>query len=128
VARLPEAAFRDMVIKHPNFAWTLLEHLSAQLRRMTDRVYEFSTLVVRERLIAELLHLAEEFEPVDGQVFISPAPTHSELASKISTHREEISRAMSGLAKSGLVEKRGVILLPWKGSMGKSDNIAPGAD
>jgi CRP/FNR family transcriptional regulator, cyclic AMP receptor protein len=50
-----------MVIKHPNFAWTLLEHLSAQLRQMTDRVYEFSTLVVRKRLIAELLHLAEEF-------------------------------------------------------------------
>jgi CRP/FNR family cyclic AMP-dependent transcriptional regulator len=111
VARLPEAAFRDIVIKHPNFAWTLLEQLSAQLRQMTDRVYEFSTLVVRKRLIAELLHLAEEFEPVDGQVVISPAPTHSELASKICTHREEISRAMSGLAKSGLVEKRGVKLV-----------------
>ncbi|NGO54332.1 Crp/Fnr family transcriptional regulator [Mesorhizobium camelthorni] len=111
VARLPEAAFRDMVVKHPNFAWTLLEHLSAQLRRMTDRVYEFSTLVVRKRLIAELLHLAEEIGPVDGQVFISPAPTHSELASKISTHREEVSRAMSGLAKKGLVEKRGGMLV-----------------
>jgi CRP/FNR family cyclic AMP-dependent transcriptional regulator len=107
VARLPKAAFRDMVLNHPDFAWTLLEHLSAQLRRMTERVYEFSTLLVRERLIAELLHMAEEIPPVDGQVAISPAPTHSELASRISTHREAVSRAMSGLAKKGLVEKCG---------------------
>ena len=54
-ARLPEAAFRDMVSTHPVFAWALLDHLSAQLRRMTDRVFEFSTLVVRKRLILELL-------------------------------------------------------------------------
>jgi CRP-like cAMP-binding protein len=107
VARLPEAAFRDMVSNHPDFAWALLEHLSAQLRRMTERVYEFSTLVVRKRLVAELLHLAEDVGCVDGQVAISPAPTHSELASKISTHREAVSRAMSELAKKGLVEKCG---------------------
>jgi hypothetical protein len=29
VARLPEAAFRDIVIKHPNFAWTLLEQFGS---------------------------------------------------------------------------------------------------
>jgi CRP/FNR family transcriptional regulator, cyclic AMP receptor protein len=105
-ARLPGAAFQDIVINHPAFAWTLLEHLSAQLRRMTERVYEFSTLVVPKRLIVELLHQADEIGPVDGQVSISPAPTHSELAAKISTHREAVSRAMSVLAKRGLIEKR----------------------
>ena len=92
---------------HPTFAWMLLEHLSAQLRRMTERVYEFSTLVVRKRLILELLRWAEEIGPVDGQVSISPAPTHFELAAKISTHREAVSREMSALAKRGLIEKRG---------------------
>ena len=55
VSRLPAAAFRELVNNHPTFAWMLLEHLSAQLRRMTDRVFEFSTLVVRKRLILELL-------------------------------------------------------------------------
>ena len=106
-ARLPGAAFREIVNNHPTFAWMLLEHLSAQLRRMTDRVYEFSTLVVRKRLILELLRRAEEVGPVDGQVSISPAPTHFELAAKISTHREAVSREMSALAKRGLIEKRG---------------------
>jgi CRP/FNR family cyclic AMP-dependent transcriptional regulator len=106
-ARLPEAAFREIVNNHPTFAWILLEHLSGQLRRMTERVYEFSTLVVRKRLILELLRRAEEVVPVDGQVSISRAPTHSELAAKISTHREAVSREMSALTKAGLIEKRG---------------------
>jgi CRP/FNR family transcriptional regulator, cyclic AMP receptor protein len=106
-ARLPASAFRDFVHGHPGFAWMLLEHLSVQLRRMTDRVYEFSTLVVRERLILELLRRAEEAGPEGGQVSINPAPTHFELAAKISTHREAVSREMSVLAKRGLIEKRG---------------------
>jgi CRP/FNR family transcriptional regulator, cyclic AMP receptor protein len=110
-ARLSGAAFRDIVTNHPTFAWMLLEHLSAQLRRMTDRVFEFSTLVVRERLILELLRRAEEIEPINGQVIINPAPTHFELAATISTHREAVSREMSALAKRGLIEKRGSRLM-----------------
>ena len=106
-ARLPAAAFREIAQTHPGFAWMLLEHLSALLRRMTGRVYEFSTLVVRERLILELLRWAAEIGPVGGQVSICPAPTHFELAARISTHREAVSREMSALAKKGLIEKRG---------------------
>ncbi|PSJ64908.1 Crp/Fnr family transcriptional regulator [Kumtagia ephedrae] len=106
-ARLSAAAFRELVHHHPNLAWLLLEHLSALLRRMTDRVFEFSTLVVRKRLILELLRRADEIEPANGRVSICPAPTHFELAAKISTHREAVSREMSTLAKKGLVEKHG---------------------
>lgn len=110
-ARLSGTAFRDIVMTHPTFAWMLLEHLSAQLRRMTERVFEYSTLVVRKRLIVELLHRAEKAALVDGEVSISPAPTHSELAATMSTHREAVSREMSDLAKRGLIEKRGSRLL-----------------
>lgn len=106
-ARLSQAAFRDLVASHPVFAWALLQHLSALVRRLTSRVYEFSTLFVRERLILELLRRAKEVEQVDGQVYISPAPTHFELAATISTHREAVSREMSTFAKCGLIERHG---------------------
>jgi CRP/FNR family cyclic AMP-dependent transcriptional regulator len=106
-ARLPEAAFRDMVGSHPVFAWALLDHLSAQLRRMTDRVFEYSTLVVRKRLILELLREAAEGNAGDEEPCICPAPSHVELAAKISSHREAVSREMSMLAKKGLIAKRG---------------------
>jgi CRP/FNR family cyclic AMP-dependent transcriptional regulator len=118
-ARLRASAFRELVQTHPQLAWSLLEHLSALLRRMTDRVYEYSTLVVRERLILELVRRADEAGPpvgisgtggtgaTDGQVCLDPAPTHFELAAAISTHREAVSREMSTLAKRGLIAKRG---------------------
>ena len=48
--------------------------------RMTDRVFEFSTLVVRKRLILELIRRAEEVGPVEGKFSIDPAATHFELA------------------------------------------------
>src|SRR5690606_27816889 len=73
-ARLPGAAFRELVESHPQLAWSLLEHLSALLRRMTDRVYEYSTLVVRKRLILELIRRGEEIGPSGGQVSLDPAP------------------------------------------------------
>jgi hypothetical protein len=78
---------------------------------MTERVFEVSTLVVRKRLILELLRRAEEIEPIDGEISINPAPTHFELAAKISTHREAVSREMSTLAKRGLIEKLGSRLM-----------------
>ena len=57
------AAFRGFVSNNPGFAWALLEHLSGGMRAMTDRVYEFSTLVVRKRLIRELLRRAQGRDP-----------------------------------------------------------------
>ena len=106
-ARLPEAAFRELVEGCPTFAWALLQHLSLQMRRMTERIQEFSTLVVRKRLIRELLRLAGDAGDAVDHLTIEPAPTHFELAGKISTHREAVSRQMSAFAKRGFIEKQG---------------------
>jgi CRP-like cAMP-binding protein len=109
VARLGDAAFRELVDARPSFRWALLSHLSAQVRRLSDRVYEFSTLVVRKRLIRELIRLAEPEEK--NRARIDPAPKHLDLAAQISTHREAVSREMSALAKRKLIEKRGRALV-----------------
>ncbi len=106
LGRLPAATFRDLVKTRPGLNTVLLEHLSAQIRRLTERVFEFSTVAVRDRLIRELLRLAEATSMQDGRAEIRPAPTQIELAHRISSHREVVSREMSGLARAGLVVKR----------------------
>ena len=91
---------------HPTFAWMLLEHLSAQLRRMTERVFDFSTLVVRKRLIRELFRRAEEIGPVNGQVSIARR-RHT------SSWRQRSARQRGGFARDerpregGADERRG---------------------
>jgi hypothetical protein len=54
--------------------------------------------MLSKRLIVEFLQRVEEIGPANGEVSIIPAPTHSELAATISTHREAVSRQMSALA------------------------------
>jgi CRP/FNR family cyclic AMP-dependent transcriptional regulator len=111
VGRLSGPKFRELVSAHPRFTWALLTHLALQVRRMTERVYEFSTLVVRKRLIRELLRLSENGDMLAGAASIRPAPTHFDLASRISTHREAVSREMSALARKKFIQKRGDVLM-----------------
>ena len=110
-ARLSAAAFEEIVKSHPALTWALLQHLSGLLRRMTDRVFEFSTLIVRKRLVCELLRRADENGRPSGEAIAISIPTHFELAAQISTHREAVSREMSALAKRGLIERRGTNLI-----------------
>ena len=108
VAMLPRQRFLAMIQESPGFAMTVARQLAAHVRRLTTRVFEFSTMAVRQRLRAELLRQAR-LEPGDGAV-IDPVPTHAELASRISTHREAVSREMAWLDNHGLVVKKGKTL------------------
>lgn len=107
---LSEAEFHRLLDERPGIARAIMAHLTFQLRRMTERVLELSTLRVRDRLILELLRLSEGGQQDHHE--IRPAPTHHELAARLGTHREAVSREMSHLAKQGLVKKReGTLIL-----------------
>ena len=91
----------------PDFTRALLSHLATQSRSMTERIFEFSTMIVRERLAHELLRLAGANGRDDGSAVITAAPTHFDLAARISTHREAVSREMSRLGKLNLIKRDG---------------------
>ena len=93
------------VKNYPEVAVATLEHLTYLVRRLTERVIEFSTLAVRNRIHAELLRLASERASNGTEVVIAPAPKHAEIASRVSTHREAVTRELNELARSGLVKR-----------------------
>ena len=99
--------FRRMLSRMPSVNQALLEHLARLVRSLSERVYEFSTLAVRNRVHAELLRLARDHMTAPDLANIYPAPTHLEIANRISTHREAVSRELSVLANKGLIERRG---------------------
>lgn len=105
IAMLPRQRFLSLIETTPSFAVAVARQLAAQVRRLTTRVFEFSTMAVRQRLRAELLRQAQP--AADGSAVIDPLPTHAELASRISTHREAVSREMAWLDGQGLVAKKG---------------------
>ncbi len=103
IARLSSDDFRAVLSVHPEVGVAFAEHLVVKLRKLTQRVFEFSTMSVRHRIYAELLRLCDG-QGVDGEtVTIEPAPTHYEFATRISTHREAVSREFSQLEAEGVL-------------------------
>jgi CRP/FNR family cyclic AMP-dependent transcriptional regulator len=106
VASVSGSNFREIVLSEPIVAESLLKHLVTEIRELTTRVYEFSTLAVRYRIQAEVLRLAGLSARHGKTANIIPAPTHAEIASRTSTHREAVTRELNRLAKLGILEQR----------------------
>ena len=115
VAIMSSSDFRDLLLQYPAVSQALNLHLTQQIRSLTQRIYEFSTLAVNNRIQAELLRLARE-STNDGPVgstapHITPAPTHAAVAARVSTHREAVTRQISSLTKNGILERKGKSLV-----------------
>jgi CRP/FNR family transcriptional regulator, cyclic AMP receptor protein len=104
---MSSAMFRELMERDPAFMHAVLAHLVQLLRTMTARIVEFSTLAVKNRIHCELLRMARASTNGTGEYEIDPAPTHSEIAGRISTHREAVSREISYLKQIGILERRG---------------------
>lgn len=111
VASIAAAAFREVLLTEPKVAESLLRHFVMEIRELTTRVYEFSTLAVRYRIQAEVLRLASLSTRHGNIANVVPAPTHAEIASRTSTHREAVTRELNRLSRLGIVEQKNRVLL-----------------
>src|SRR6476660_3959378 len=102
IASMSAKAFRKLLRTEP----AVVKGRVRNVRALTKRVYEFSTLAVNNRIHAELLRLAS-LAPREGKgARLNPAPTHAEIASRISTHREAVTRELNRLARIGIIERK----------------------
>ena len=106
LASMSAETFRRALDDHPVVAAKMVQYLAGLVRKLSDRVVEFSVLAVRNRIHAELLRLARD-QGFDGDTaVITPVPTHADIASRISTNREAVTRELNALARDGLIERR----------------------
>ena len=103
VARIKASHFKTFVRNFPILGLSLCEYLVKLARDLSERIFELSTLSVRARLKLELLRLAGSNSTGADRVLIAPAPTHQELAARISTHREAVSRELAHLTAQNLI-------------------------
>jgi len=107
VASLTADQFENLLLREPGVALATLRQFASEVRRLSERVLEFSTLVVQNRIQAELLRLAASSPQHHGEAIITPAPSLSDIANRISTHREAVSRELSRLTSVGLIRRQG---------------------
>jgi CRP-like cAMP-binding protein len=113
LAAMRPETFRHLLHSHPAVCDRVLDRLARLVRDLTDRVFDFSTLGVQNRLHAELLRLAREAGIRGNTARIDPAPKHNDFASKISTYREQVTRELSAMVKQGLVQRcDGALVIP----------------
>jgi CRP/FNR family transcriptional regulator, cyclic AMP receptor protein len=113
LASMPAKEFLAFVQNDATLCLALLKRLTSQVRRLTQRVFDFSTLSVRSRVHTALWRMAKEQISIDNTTKISPSPTHADLANLISTHREAVTRELNAMAKERVIarERKDLLIL-----------------
>ena len=106
VAAMPVQLFWDMLDEHYSVREAMLRELTRRVRTLSNRIVEFSTLAVRNRIHAELLRIAHEATVDGNRAVIFPAPRHADIASRVGTNRESVTRELGNLVRAGVVERR----------------------
>jgi CRP/FNR family transcriptional regulator, cyclic AMP receptor protein len=106
VGIMPPEVFRELLRQYDQSATALMLRLTRLIRCLSERVVEVSTLSVHGRVCVELLRLAQTSSPGQNTAVIFPAPTHTDIANHISTHREAVTREFGNLYRAELLERR----------------------
>jgi CRP/FNR family transcriptional regulator, cyclic AMP receptor protein len=104
--RLSGKDFVSLLEASPKAGLWLGRQFASQIRVLTERIFELCALDVRGRLRSELLRLATASEIRENRARIYPAPTHNQLANKLGTHREGVTRELRELVKLGWLTQR----------------------
>jgi CRP/FNR family transcriptional regulator, cyclic AMP receptor protein len=111
LASMPAQTYWEAMMTHPPVAAASLKRLADLVRALSDRVIEQSLLPVPTRIRLELLRLAQRQMRGAVGAKIDPAPTHAEIAARVATHREAVTRELRQLAKKGVITRQGRKLL-----------------
>jgi CRP-like cAMP-binding protein len=106
VARMPCTVFIETLFSHRPLGEAVLATLIARVRELSLRVGELGALDVRSRVHAELLRLARPDREDPKRAIILAPPNQSEIASRINTRRETVSREINAMEREGLIERR----------------------
>ncbi len=107
LAFMPAAAFRDLLRRNNDIALRVLDRLVRMVRACDERIMDLSTLGAVQRVYRELLRLAVPDAAVKSQWVIRQVPPEREIASRTSTARETVARALSQLRQGGIVRRKG---------------------
>ena len=103
---VPHAEFQRLCRNYPDISMELLQQVARIVRRLSDRVYAFSTLDVGSRILLEVSRIARENLDLDGIARIHNPPTQSEIASRVSCAREAVSRELTHLESEGIIARK----------------------
>ncbi len=101
---MPRAVFMAALEDH-KINRRVLTMFASRIRQLNGRLAEHSFLQTKHRLYCELLRLSRPRLGHEGQRCITPPPTQKELAARIGTRREVVSREIANMKRGEILEK-----------------------
>jgi CRP/FNR family transcriptional regulator, dissimilatory nitrate respiration regulator len=105
---LPKTGFMELMSRNPGFTLNLVVSLSLMLRKFARQIEELSFADVTSRLASFLVRRADEKSTsYAGITYIDLGVKKGELASRLGTASETISRTLRKLKDEGIIEVQG---------------------
>ena len=115
---VPASKIESLITSETALSVTLAQDLAARLNIMMNRLVEAVTLSSPGRVCAELLRLSHSVGIEPDKLIIRPTPVFVELAKRIDSTRETVSRTVSQLQKSGVLSREpGALLIHKPGAL-----------
>ncbi|MEL6966506.1 MAG: Crp/Fnr family transcriptional regulator [Pseudomonadota bacterium] len=102
---MPQAVFLAILEENADLNRAVMGHLAKLVRLLNMRLAEHCFLQTKHRLYTELLRQSRPRLGHEDQRSISPPPTQKDLAARIGTRREVVSREIANLKRAGVVDK-----------------------
>lgn len=99
--------FQALCLKRPQVALKVLRTVGRRLRGLVGMIEELSFSTVRHRLIALLVRMARRGEHTSRGIAMTLPANNQELAARIGTVRELVSRSISRLQAENLIQVEG---------------------
>lgn len=99
--------FQSLCLKHPQVALKVLRTVGRRLRGLVAMIEELSFSTVRHRLVALLVRMARQGEQTPQGIAVILPQNNQELAARIGTVRELVSRNISRLQAEDLIQIEG---------------------
>ena len=105
VAKLSAVKFRQIVMSDPEVAMAMIKLQIAKNRKLTGKVQELATLNVGPRIQTELERQAEAVGGKDAVSVNFDIPIQDEIAARVGTHREAVTKELGLLETLGLIKR-----------------------
>jgi CRP-like cAMP-binding protein len=111
LASLEGPTFVSLMLRYPSIALHIVYRMARVIRTLDKRVTSLSTMTDEQRVVIELLRLAEPDPKIPNSWYIRTMPVHSEIAGWAGTSRETVAQTIGKLARDGIVKRRGTELV-----------------
>ncbi len=104
VCVMPQSVFAHLIESEPAVNRRVMLMLAQRVRQLNERVSEHCFLQTKHRLYIELLRQSKPRAVNPDHRSISPPPVQRDLAARIGTRREVVSREIARLKREKIVE------------------------